>query len=201
MSNPGIVMIHEWWGLNDTIKEAAFKLAKEGYEVIPVDLFGGKVATTPDDAMSLVKSIDQKEATTKLRATVDKLRARGASKVASLGWCFGGGQSLQLALSGEQLDATVLYYGTPLVTDPDKLSIIKWPVLGIFGDKDEAIPISTIKAFEKSLNTNNITNEMYIYPNVGHAFANPTGPNSAPMETQDAWLKTLTFLRTYLLVG
>ena len=116
-----------------------------------------------------------------------------------MGWCFGGGQSLQLALNSEQnpLAATVIYYGN-LVNDTNELSRIKWPVLGIFGDQDQSIPVESVNAFEQAFNETGITNEIYIYPGVGHAFANPSGDNYAPEETVDAWEKTLAFLKKYV---
>lgn len=190
----GVVMIHEWWGLNDNVRDMARQLAGQGYQVLAVDLYNGEYATTADKARELVTSIKQETATNNMRAAANYLRERGATRLASLGWCFGGGQSLQLALSGEQLDATILYYGTPLVTDPQKLAAIGWPVLGVFGDKDQSIPVSSVQEFQSSLSANKIQNEVYVYPGVGHAFANPSGANYAPSETRDAWEKTLTFL-------
>ena len=122
------------------------------------------------------------------------------SKIASIGWCFGGGQSLQLALNSQDqpLGATILYYGTPLVVEKSELSKIKWPVLRIFGDKDQAIPLKQINQFKTALDEIGITNEIHIYPGIGHAFANPSGDNYAPKETQDAWEKTLSFLKRYV---
>lgn len=192
-SYPGVIMIHEWWGLNQSIKDAAAKLAAQGYLVLAVDLFGGKVATTPEEARAQVSSLDQPAALENLKAASAFLRAQGAPKLASLGWCFGGGQSLQLSLSGEPLDATVIYYGS-LVSDSEKLQAIKGPVLGIFGDTDASIPTSTVRGFGSALDSLGIENEIHVYPNVGHAFANPTGQNFAPAETADAWAKTLDFL-------
>ena len=123
-----------------------------------------------------------------------------SSKIVSMGWCFGGGQSLQLALHSEQhpLAATILFYGTPLVTDKQEVSKIKWPVLGIFGDKDQAIPLPEIQKFKAVLDADGIPNEIHIYKGVGHAFANPSGANYAPKETADAWQKTLAFLKKYV---
>lgn len=202
---PAVIMIHEWWGLNDNIKNMANELSKEGYVVLAVDLYNGEVATTSDKAMQLVgtirenpqKGIDNLQAAVRYLSSLENV---DSSRIASLGWCFGGGQSLQLALNSEQhpLAATILYYGTPLVTDKQELSKIKWPVQGIFGDKDQAIPIDSVRQFEQSLNELGITNEIYVYPGVGHAFANPTGDNFALKETQDAWQKTLAFLDKYI---
>lgn len=195
---PGVVMVHEWWGLNDNIKDMARVLAAEGYRVLAVDLYHGKVATDSTGARGLVSSVDQSEATSNMKAAVAYLKQQGATKMASLGWCFGGGQSLQLAISGEPLDATVLYYGTPLVTDASTLTKIKWPVLGIFGDQDAAIPTETVGLFQKALDADKVANEIHIYPGVGHAFANPSGANYAPNETKDAWAKTVAFLAEQL---
>jgi len=104
---------------------------------------------------------------------------------------------LQLALSGETLDATVIYYGD-LVTDESRLATMHWPVLGVFGDRDTAIPVAEAKKFHSTLDKLGIENEIYIYPGVGHAFANPTGANYAPNETKDAWEKTIAFLNNHL---
>ena len=194
---PGVVMIHEWWGLNKNIKDMAEQLASKGYIVMAVDLYYGKVAQTADEARELVTALNEEKALENMKVAVEFLRKNGAVKIASLGWCFGGGQSLQLALSGQELDATVLYYGS-LKTDPEKLSVINWPVLGIFGDQDTSIPVETVNSFDSALDTLNIENEIYIYPGVGHAFANPSGQNYAQEETEDAWEKTLAFLDKHL---
>lgn len=190
---PGVVMIHEWWGLNDNIRQMAEELAGQGYHVLAVDLYHGEVADAPERARELVGSLEQPEAVENLQAAVAYLRERNASKVASLGWCFGGGQSMQLALNQEDLDATVIYYGN-LVTDPTALHTIDWPVLGIFGEEDTSIPVETVREFEQTLDSLGIAHEVYVYPGVGHAFANPSGANYAPEETADAWDKTLRFL-------
>jgi carboxymethylenebutenolidase len=123
-----------------------------------------------------------------------------ASRIGSLGWCFGGGQSLQLALNTEAehpLAATVIYYGN-LVTDQEELTKIQWPVLGIFGDQDESILVADVDRFEQVLNSTGVPNEIYVYEGVGHAFANPSGDNYSPRETSDAWQKTLAFLKRNL---
>jgi carboxymethylenebutenolidase len=201
---PAVVMIHEWWGLNDNIKEMADELAGEGYVVLGADLYNGEVATDPNRARELSSSVREnpQEAVTNLQSAVQYLASLpnvNSSRIAALGWCFGGGQSLQLALNSEQhpLAATVIYYGN-LVNDTSELSKIKWPVLGFFGDQDNSIPVDSVRAFGRGLNETGVTNEIYIYPGVGHAFANPSGDNYAPQETADAWQKTLTFLDKYV---
>lgn len=197
-STPGVVMIHEWWGLNQNIKDTATSLAKEGYRVLAVDLYGGKVAIDATEAAKYRDAVTVSESNANMKAAVDYLRKQGSTKIASLGWCFGGGKSLQLAITGENLNAIVLYYGTPLVTDKNQLANLTAPVLGIFGDKDTSIPVSQVQDFQGALIEDDIKNEIEIYPGVGHAFANPSGANYAPKATADAWDKTLKFLTTYL---
>ena len=204
---PAVVMIHEWWGLNQNIKDMANLLAKQGFVVLAADLYHGNVTDNPQVAMDLVQIArnDQNSSVANLQAAVKYLSLApnvDSTKIASLGWCFGGGQSLQLALNSQEhpLAATILYYGTPLVTDKESLAKIKWPVLGIFGDNDQAIPLPEINQFRTSLNQSGITNEIEIYKGVGHAFANPSGDNYAPKETADAWEKTLSFLKKYVVV-
>ena len=202
---PAVVMIHENKGLNDNIKNMANLLAKEGYVVLAVDLFNGEVTTDQKRASELTQNIRNNStiAIENLKSAVTYLSSLtnvNSDKIASLGWCFGGQQSLQLALNSDKehpLAATVIYYGR-LVTEPQILSKIQWPVLGIFGDQDQSITVDSVKKFEDALNSNGIPNEIYIYKGVGHAFANPSGDNYAPQETQDAWENTISFLKKYL---
>ena len=201
---PAVIMIHENRGLNDNIKDTADILAKQGYVVLAVDLFQGQVTADPNQARELSSSVRNNPgiAIENMQSAVRYLTSLenvNGSRIASIGWCFGGGQSLQLALNSEEhpLAATVIYYGN-LVNDTQALSKIKWPVLGIFGDQDQSIPVDSVKQFEQALNEIGVINEIYIYPGVGHAFANPSGDNYAPKETADAWKKTLVFLDKYI---
>jgi carboxymethylenebutenolidase len=201
---PAVIMIHENKGLNDNIKNMANLLARNGYVVLAVDLFKGEVTTDRNRSSELTQYVrdNQDIATTNLKSAVkyvSSLPNVNAEEIVSLGWCFGGAQSLQLALNSQDhpLAATIIYYGR-LVTDNATLANIKWPVLGIFGDQDRSIPVDTVKAFESALNSIGIPNEIYIYKGVGHAFANPSGENYAPKETQDAWQKTLSFLEKHV---
>jgi carboxymethylenebutenolidase len=195
---PGVVMIHENRGLRPEIKMTADQLAGQGYRVLAVDLFNGRVVESQDEARALTTSFDQAKGIENMRAAVDYLRSTGSAKVASLGWCFGGKQSVELAISGEPLDATIVYYGGGLTTSTERLARIDWPVLGIFGDQDQVIPTSTVAAFENSLDLLGVDYEIHMYEGVGHAFANPSGMNYAPEETEDAWEETLAFLDKYL---
>jgi carboxymethylenebutenolidase len=198
---PGVVMIHENRGLRPEIKEAAAELAQEGYRVLAVDLYKGTVMETQDEARAYRDQYNQVEGIENLKAAIAYLEARGSEKIASLGWCFGGRQSVELAVSGVTLDATVVYYGGGMATSTERLAPISWPVLGVFGDADQVIPVSMVADFERSLDTLGIENEIYMYEGVGHAFANPSNPDHAPDATADAWSKTLTFLGRHLKDG
>jgi len=199
-SYPGVIMIHEWWGLNENIKDMAKQLASEGYVVLAADLYDGQVAADSDAARELSSKAraEPEKAVENMKAAAAYLRDEQAvTKLASMGWCFGGGQSLQLALSDEDLDATVIYYGS-LVTNETELAGIEWPVLGVFGDQDTSIPVDKVNAFDAALDNLGVENEIYVYPGVGHAFANPSGANYAAEETKDAWEKTVSFLDAHL---
>ncbi len=195
---PGVVMVHEWWGLNEDVKDMAKELADQGYIVLAVDLYGGQIAEEQDRARALVKAVNQEQAIANMQAAVSYLRYQeNTSIVGTIGWCFGGGQSLRLAMANEDIKAAVIYYGTPLVRD-QSLASIRGAVLGIFGDQDQEIPMAHIEEFKERLQASSIIQEIYVYPGLGHAFANPSGANYAPEAAKDAWLKTLEFLNTYL---
>jgi carboxymethylenebutenolidase len=202
---PAVILIHENKGLNDYIKESADLLAKNGYVVLAVDLFNGEVVTNNQERSGeLTGAIRENPdlAIQNMKAAVNYLKSLdnvNPSKIASLGWCFGGQQSLQLAINSKEdpLAATIIYYGR-LTNDTQAISNITSPVLGIFGGKDQSISVDSIMQFEKALNDTGIINEIYVYPNVGHAFANPSNDNYAPTETADAWKKTLDFLKRNL---
>ena len=194
---PGVVMIHEWWGLNQNIKNMAHDLAEEGYIVLAVDLYAGKVADNPNDARTYSSEVrnNMDNSINHLKSAVSFLRNQNVNGLASIGWCFGGGMSMQLSLN-ENLNATVIYYGN-LETDVQKLQSIQSPVLGIFGEKDAVIPIDSVHQFDEALDTLGIENEIYVY-DLGHAFANPSNPGHDPKSTEDAWMKTVDFLNKHL---
>ena len=195
---PAVVMIHEVWGLNENIREIAKKLASHGYVVLAVDLYDGNVANSSEEARSLRGSFDQQYWTENMNSASKYLEENyHPQKMGSIGWCFGGGQSLNLALNNDSMDATVIYYGQ-LVTDPEVLSSINWPVLGIFAELDQGIPPETVIQFESTLNSLEIQNDINIYPQVNHAFANPTGERYAPEAAMDAWKKTISFFEMNL---
>lgn len=198
---PGIVVIHEWWGLNDNIRMMADKLAAEGYTALAVDLYRGKVAQSPGEAQKYMKTViaDPAAAIENLKQAYQYLsQEQNAEQVGVIGWCFGGGWSLQTALAlPQKIDATVIYYGR-LVTDPEQLNTLEMPVLAFFGAKDESIPEEQIRQFEAALNEAGVPNSIHIYEGAGHAFANPSGTRYQQKAAEDAWQKTVAFLEEYL---
>ena len=196
---PGIVMIHDSFGLRQEVRFMAEELSKRGYKVLAVDLFG-QTANTESQARQLVSNVKQEEALANMRGAIALLKRDGITRLGSIGWGFGGEQSLALAMSEEKMNATVIYYGSLLSvsTSTDRLSNVKWPVLAIFAENDLSISTDSVKAFGDALTKLKIKNEIYVYPEVGRGFANPAGANYAPQETSDAWGKTLKFFRTHL---
>ncbi|TKD12408.1 dienelactone hydrolase family protein [Polyangium fumosum] len=196
---PGLVVIHEWWGLNEHIQHWTDRLAEDGYAALAVDLYGGKTAKSPDEAMAMMKSVDNKKAMATLVAAHDFLEKDPrilAKRTGVIGWCFGGAWSLQLAMHEPDLDASVIYYGH-LVTDPAELSPIKAEILGIFGNKDQAIPPETVNTFDAALTKAGVTHTIYRY-DAPHAFANPSQPRYDEKSAADAWDKVRAFFRRKL---
>jgi carboxymethylenebutenolidase len=200
---PAVIMIHEWWGLNDNIRSMADRLAGEGYIVFAVDLYSGAVANSPEEARALMLQVVEEP-----EAANDNIRAAykfvnevvGAPRIGSLGWCFGGGWSLNTArLFPEELDASVIYYGQ-VTDDEDILRPINAPILGLFAAQDTGIKVASVVAFRAALLRLRKNYEVHIYPEVGHAFANPTGRNYDAATAEDAWRRTLEFLNHHLLI-
>lgn len=198
---PGVLLIHEWWGLNDNIRAHARQLAGEGYRVLAVDLFGGRVAEDPQTAQGYVQQAMQNErvALENLEAAYTHLtETRGAADVAVMGYCFGGGMALNAALAlPEDLDALVIYYGQ-LTTDESRLEALDMPVLGIFGSEDEAIPVDQVRAFEEALNEVDAEAEIHVFEGADHAFANPSGAQFQEEAAREAWDLTRDFLSRHL---
>src|SRR5574337_1658339 len=151
---PAVIVIHEWWGLNDNIRSMADQLAGEGYAALAVDLYRGKSATTPAQAIALMKTVlaDKAAAGSNLRQAYAFLHdSEHAPRVGVIGWCFGGGWSLETALMlPDQLSAAVIYYGRP-VDDVAELSKLKMPLLGFFGEQDQGITPADVHAFQAAL--------------------------------------------------
>jgi len=194
--HPGIVAIHEWWGLNDWVKEEVEKLSDQGYVVLAVDLYRGKVATDPNEAHELMRGLPQDRAIRDMKAAFDYLAARKdviPSKVGSIGWCMGGGLSLQLAIHEPRLAACVVNYGA-LPTDNADIQKITAPLLGNFGAEDRGITPDNVRAFEKAMKADGKSIDVKIYDGAGHAFENPNNKDGyRPDATADAWSRITAF--------
>lgn len=197
---PGVIVIQEWWGLNDNIRSMADRVAGEGYLALAVDMYEGEVATDREGAMRLMRAsmaqTDRLEEN--LRQARAFLAAEGATRVGSIGWCFGGGWSLRAAaLLGDELDAAIIYYGRVL-TDPAALEPISAPILGLFGELDGGIPVESVREFETAMQNLGKQVSIHVYPDADHAFANPSGTRYNEAAAGDAWEKTLAFFSEHL---
>lgn len=199
--HPALIVIHEWWGLNDWVKEQTEKLAAQGYVALAVDLYRGKVATDPDEAHELMRGLPQDRAIRDLQAAFTYLGTRKEvlpTRIGSIGWCMGGGLSLQLAIHQPRLAACVVNYGS-LPTDPNDIQQIGAPLLGNFGADDRGITPADVNAFEKTMKGLNRYVDIKIYPGAGHAFENPNNTTGyRPEAAADAWARTLAFLHKVL---
>lgn len=194
---PTIVVIHEWWGLNDQIKTVAAEYAKEGFVALAVDLYDGKVADKPEGARALMQATKPEEASDSLKSWIAWLKEHPNStgKVGTVGFCFGGGWSLNASIA-EPVDATVVYYGR--VTPPaEELKKLSGPVLGHFGTEDAFINEAMVGAFEAEMTKAGKTFENHWYV-ANHAFANPSSARYDEEDAALAWSRTLTFFKNHL---
>jgi carboxymethylenebutenolidase len=194
---PALVLIHEWWGLNDGIKAYADNFAKEGYVALAVDLYNGQVTDDPAVARTLAGSVreNQVDAFDNLQQAVAFLKTGTKVKqdsLASVGWCFGGGWSYQMAKNNLGTNASVIYYGQ--FNPEDDLAIMSSTIMGHFGEDDESIPVDDVKAFQANLQTLQGEHEVFIYENEGHGFARELTTPAA----NKAWSRTLGFLENAL---
>lgn len=196
---PALIVIHEWWGLNDWVKDQASKLADQGYESLAVDLYRGKVATTPDMAHELMRGVPEDRAKRDLHAAFEFLQSQPnvkKNRIGAIGWCMGGGYALDVALQESTLAADVINYGH-LVTDPEAIKKINAPILGLFGALDQGITPDDVHKFESAMKQAGKKVEIKIYDDAGHAFENPNNKNKPgyrPDDAADAWRRTLAFL-------
>lgn len=196
-----IVVIQEWWGLNDFIKQKADSFAAEGYVALAPDLYRGKLATDPDTAHQLMRGLPEDQAMRDLKAAVAFLRSRpevDPTRVASIGWCMGGGYSLALAFADPTLSGAVVYYGR-LVTDRAVIANLRVPVLGNFGELDKGIPPDSVRAFERHAKDEGKKVDFRIYPDAGHGFASSSDPKVfRAADAKDADARANEFLEKVL---
>jgi carboxymethylenebutenolidase len=198
---PALVVIHEWWGLNDWVKEEAAKLADQGYVALAIDLYRGKVATTPEEAHEIMRGVPDDRASRDLLAATTYLSSESnvdSKRIGSIGWCMGGGYSLNLAVNDPKLKVAVINYGH-LASDDATLKKINADILGIFGGQDKGIPPADVKKFESQMKALGKTVDIHIFPDAGHAFENPNNKTGYRADdAAEAWKLTTDFLAKYL---
>jgi carboxymethylenebutenolidase len=195
-------VIHEWWGLTDTVETMARMLAHEGYSALAVDRSGGESAENPEGARALMQKTmdDPAPAEENLRQAHAYLTGElGAPATGVIGWCFGGGWSLQTALMIPELDAAVMYYGR-VVTDPEELKALDAPLLGIFGAEDQGIPVDQVEKLAAAAATADVRAEVVRYPAAGHGF-HRDGTAYVEDAASDAWMRTLDWFADTLTTG
>lgn len=197
-SAPGIIVVHEWWGLNDWVKQQAERLARQGYCALAVDLYRGQVATDAEQAHELMRGLPDERAVADLRAAFAYLADRPYVRerpIGVIGWCMGGGYALKLAVAESKLACTVVCYGKP-ITDPAELKRIQGPLLGIWGAEDRGIDVDT---FKKALEAAGTKATHHIFPRCGHAFLNENNRSGYNAEqAARAWKEIDEFLRREL---
>jgi carboxymethylenebutenolidase len=194
--HPAIIVIHEWWGLNDWVKEQAADLAAHGYIALAVDLYRGQVATDPDTAHQISRGAPQDRVIRDLKAADTFLRADkhvDPSRMGAIGWCMGGGYALEFAVADPNLKAVVANYGPP-PTDPASLAQIHAAILGNYGGLDKGIPPASVESFAADMKKIGKPVDLKIYPDAGHAFENPNNKTGYRAEdTADARSRYLHF--------
>lgn len=199
---PALIAAHEWWGLNDNIRKTARRLAGQGFRVLAVDLYGGRVAESPKRARSLMQEAmsDQQAVQGNVEAAYQHLASEHAApQVGIIGWCFGGAVALGGMTSlPRSLDGAIIYYGSLENATRERLQPVAMPIIGFFGGEDGSIPTRQVRQFEETLNELGKDAEIYIYENAGHAFANPSGERYVASAAEDAWQKTTAFLEEHL---
>lgn len=199
---PAVIVLHEWWGLNDWVKEQARALAKEGYAALALDLYRGKVTDKQEMAHQLMMGTPADRQARDMKAAFAFLAGRSdvaKKKIAVIGWCMGGRNALVLAVDEPSLAAAVVYYGAP-PTDPASIAKIKAPILGNFGGADEGPSPAQVKTFEAAVAKAGKKIDVKIYEGAGHAFANVNNPWGGYKKdaATDAWARSVAFLRTNL---
>ena len=195
-SNKWLIVIQEWWGLNDQIKQEADKYFTDltDMNVLAIDMYDGKVAATPDSAMKLTREAKPERMTKIIRGAIQQ--AGADASIYSVGWCFGGMWSLQTAIiGGAKAKGTIMFYGRP-ETDMEKLKNIQCDIIGFFGNQDRSPSPEMVTAFEKNMEAAGKKLNTYKY-DAGHGFANPSNPKFNAEATADAYAKAIAFLKSH----
>lgn len=201
--HPGVILIHEWNGLVDRVRQVADAFAEEGYIALAADLYSGRTGANPQENMALVRETlaDPEAIIANLDAAAAYLRQRSdtTGKVAAIGWCYGGGVALSYALGSEHHDATAIFYGR-LLDDPDQLAKIRHEVYGTFAGQDRGIPREMVDRFVEALRAAGIPNDVHIYDPVKHGFwlYVDRDPEVNREPAADAWRRLKAYLKRTL---
>lgn len=202
--HPAVIVIQEWWGVNDWVKDQAKRFADQGYVALAVDLYRGKIAATQDEAHELMRGLPQDRAMADMKGAFDYLASRrdvDKKRIGVIGWCMGGGYALMLATQEPRLAAGVVNYGH-LMTDPKTISTIKVPLLGNFGAEDRGIPAADVRELESALKKAGKSADFKVYPGAGHAFMNPNNKTGyVEAAASDAWKRIDGFFAAHLRVN
>lgn len=196
---PGLIVLQEWWGLNEHIKDVTRRFAAQGYVALAPDLYHGTVATEPDEARKLVMALDMPKAVAEIGQAIDFLLAQASvrgEKVGIVGFCMGGRLVLSSAATLDTIAAAVPYYGSPLTAEES--ATVKAAVQGHYGSADGGIPVSGVEAMGAAMEAAGIESEFYIYDGAPHAFFNDTAASYRPEAAQQAWERTLAWFEKYL---
>jgi len=197
---PAVIVIQEWWGLNEHIKDVTERYAREGYVSLAPDLYHGKVAADPNEAGKLMGALNREEAVKDLLGAVRHLKAmkevRG-DRIGVTGFCMGGSYALLLPCRTKDIRAAAPYYGE--IPDEATLKNLACPILYVYGDADFWITKDEVKRLEGTLKKLNKPGEVKIYTGAPHAFFNDTRKDVHRLtEAQDAWRRTLEFFAKHL---
>jgi carboxymethylenebutenolidase len=194
---PGIIVIQEWWGLVDHIKDVADRFAREGYVALAPDLYYGSQTDEPDDARKLAMEMDRPRAMQDLEAAAAYLRGMGCPTVGAIGYCMGGGLVMEMATRPGLLNAATPYYGRPL--PPERAGEVTVPIYGFFGERDGGIPVADVTALFDALKQAGKDANVEIYAGAEHAFFNDSRPSAYHAEASaDAWRRTIEFFKRTL---
>jgi carboxymethylenebutenolidase len=196
-SQPAVIVIQEWWGLNDNIKDIANRFAAAGYVALAPDLYHGQVATEPDEARKLAMELGMGDAVSEIQAAMAYLRAQDytTGQIGIVGFCMGGGLVLQTAVADNTLGAAVPFYGQPVNTTMAER--ITAPVLSFLGTRD-GISAASYEQMHSALEANGVPNHFQLYEGAQHAFFNDTRASYDPEAAEDAWSRTLAWFDEYL---
>ncbi len=190
---PAIVVVQEWWGVDDHIRDVVRRVAAEGYAALAPDLYRGRQTAEPDEARKLAMELDADTAEADLKAAVTWLLENGATRVGAIGFCLGGAMVWRLAFHDDRLAAAAPFYGT--AKSPGTL---RCPVLGHFGGADRSISAEEIDALERHLEGQPLDHEIFVYDGAGHAFMNDTRHSFHPEAARLAWRRTFDFFDRHL---